>query len=76
MAASLENRPPEGAGTRRDPGDTLIDLLNFAEQITPFTPEREPEKLAFPVLARVAAATEARRSAAGGDGRRRETQTP
>ncbi len=70
MAASLADRPPEAAGRRRDPGDTLIDLLNFAEQITPFTPEREAERLAFPVLARVAAATEARRSAAGAEGRR------
>jgi hypothetical protein len=70
MAASLADRPPEAAGRRRDPGDALIDLLNFAEQITPFTPEREAERLAFPVLARVAAATEARRSAAVAEGRR------
>jgi hypothetical protein len=67
MAASLESRPAERVGTRPDPGDTLIDLMNFAEQITAFTPDREAEKLAFPVLARVAAATEARSSHAGGE---------
>lgn len=39
--------------TRRDPGDVLIDLLNFAEQVTPFTPARVPEPLGFPPLAEV-----------------------
>jgi len=67
MAASLESRPPEAGGARRDPGDTLIDLLSFAEQITAFTPDRRAEKLAFPVLARVAAATEEKSAAAGGE---------
>ena len=58
MAGSLETRPPApGIGPDRDPGDTLMDLLNFAEQITAFTPERAPEDLAFPPLAPLAAAT-------------------
>jgi hypothetical protein len=61
MAHSLEPRPP-GADRRRDPGDTLIDLLNFAEQIEPFTRPREPEPFAFPPLARLAEATRKRRT--------------
>jgi hypothetical protein len=62
MARSLESRPPaSGSGRDRDPGDTLLDLLNFAEQITAFTPERAPEDLAFPPLAPLAAATAKRR---------------
>jgi hypothetical protein len=61
MARSLESRPP-GADHSRDPGDTLIDLLNFAEQIEPFTTPREPEPLDFPPLARLAEATRARRT--------------
>jgi hypothetical protein len=61
MAESLAPRPPSPAG-RRDPGDTLIDLLDFAEQITPFTEPRPPEPLAFPPLARLADATMARRN--------------
>jgi len=69
MAASLESRPPEAGGARRDPGDTLIDLLSFAEQITAFTPDRRAEKLAFPVLARMAAATEEKSAASNGEER-------
>jgi hypothetical protein len=42
-------------GTRREPGDVLIDLLGFAEQVQAFTPRREVEPLAFPPLARLAA---------------------
>jgi hypothetical protein len=61
MAHSLEPRPP-GAEGRRDPGDTLIDLLNFAEQIEPFTTPREPEPCAFPPLARLAEETRKRRT--------------
>ena len=61
MAGALEPQPPR-SGPRRDPGEALIDLLNFAEQVTPFTPVRAPEPLEFPPLAAVAAAT-ARREA-------------
>ena len=62
MAATLETRPPGSVDVRRrDPGETLIDLLNFAEQITPFTPARPPQPLAFPPLARLAEATRQRR---------------
>jgi hypothetical protein len=58
MAGSLESRPPTpGSGRDRDPGDTLLDLLNFAEQITAFTPERAAEDLAFPPVAPLADAT-------------------
>jgi hypothetical protein len=60
MAHSLETRPPQAAPPR-DPGDTLIDLLNFAEQIEPFTAPREPAPLTFPPLARLAEETRARR---------------
>jgi len=63
-------RPLEAdEGTRRDPGDVLIDLLGFAEQVQPFTPRPHAEPLAFPPLARlVAERTGARpkRSAAPG----------
>ena len=55
MAESLIARPTPSAG-RPDPGDTLIDLLEFAEQITAFTAPRPPEPLAFPPLARLAPA--------------------
>ncbi len=60
MSRSLETRPPNASVARQDPGDTLIALLDFAEQITPFTPDRAPEALAFPPLARVAQETRAR----------------
>jgi hypothetical protein len=72
MAGSLETRPPApGTGRDRDPGDTLLDLLNFAEQITAFTPERAAEDLTFPPLAPLAAATAVRRGA-----RARATEGP
>jgi hypothetical protein len=45
----------DGDGTRREPGDVLIDLLGFAEQVQAFAPRREVEPLAFPPLARLAA---------------------
>ena len=62
MAGSLETRPPTpGSGRDRDPGDTLMDLLDFAEQITAFTPERAAEDLTFPPLAPLAAAAAERR---------------
>jgi hypothetical protein len=55
MAESLITRPTPSA-RRPDPGDTLIDLLEFAEQITPFNAPRPPEPLTFPPLARLAPA--------------------
>ena len=68
MARSLETRPlgPGGSATR-DPGDTLIDLLDFADQITAFTPARAPEELGFPPLAPLVAGTAARHRAAERD---------
>jgi hypothetical protein len=51
MADTLD-RPP--TGHRRDPGESLIELLGFAEQITAFQPAREAEPLTFPPLARLA----------------------
>ena len=52
MARSLGSRPESG---RRDPGEALIDLLAFAEEVTAFVrpPAREP--LRFPPLARLVA---------------------
>ena len=78
MAGSLETRPPApGTGRDRDPGDTLLDLLNFAEQITAFTPERPPEDLMFPPLAPLAAATaERRRGVRAGGARARPMEGP
>jgi hypothetical protein len=61
MASSLEPGPPR-AGGKRDPGDALIDLLNFAEQVEPFTTPPEPEPFAFPPLARLIEATRERRT--------------
>jgi hypothetical protein len=54
MAASLESRPPQ-AGPTRDPGDTLIDLLDLTAQIPAFKGPRRPEPLQFPSLARLRA---------------------
>jgi choline dehydrogenase-like flavoprotein len=62
MAESLAPWPAAAEAGRPDPGDALIDLLNFAEQITAFTDHRPPEALAFPPLARLVDATEARES--------------
>jgi len=53
MAASLEPVRPAVPGERRDPGDTLIGLLGFVAQVKAFTPDRPPEPLGFPPLARV-----------------------
>jgi hypothetical protein len=49
-----------------DPGQTLIDLLGFAEQVSPFADPPAPEPLGFPPLARLVAARKpaARKSAA------------
>jgi hypothetical protein len=55
LAASL--RPSAPSGSPPDPGDTLIDLLNFAEQIGEFTGPSRPEPLRFPPLGRLAAAS-------------------
>ncbi len=52
MASSLGTRPAAG---RPDPGDSLIDLLGFVAQISPFRPARAPEPLRFPPLARLRA---------------------
>jgi hypothetical protein len=54
MAASLEARPSR-AGTTRDPGDALIDLLDLTAQIPAFKGPRRPEPLQFPPLARLRA---------------------
>jgi hypothetical protein len=55
MAAALETRPPR-VGSRRDPGDALIDLLDLVAQVSAFGPPRPPEPLRFPPLARLRAA--------------------
>jgi hypothetical protein len=52
MARSLERLPDEAK--RRDPGDALIDLLEFVAYVTP-TRLPGPEPLEFPPLARVMA---------------------
>jgi hypothetical protein len=49
MAAALETAPPR-PGVRRDPGDTLIDLLDFVAQIGAFGPRPAPQPLDFPPL--------------------------
>jgi hypothetical protein len=54
MAAILE-RPP--SGPRRDPGESLIELMGFADEIARVRAPREPEPLTFPPLARLAART-------------------
>jgi hypothetical protein len=54
MAEKLETRPPR-PGTRRNPGDALIDLLDLVAQISSFGPPRAPEPLEFPLLARLRA---------------------
>jgi hypothetical protein len=58
MAASLESRP-RPAGSARDPGDALIDLLDLVAQVSAFRPPRPPEPLRFPPLARLLAARRA-----------------
>jgi len=68
MAASLETRPT-ATGVTRDPGDALIDLLGLVAQVKAFTPDRVPDPLGFPPLARVMEETRERRHA----GERRTT---
>jgi hypothetical protein len=55
MAAALETRPPP-AGSARDPGDALIELLELVAQVSAFGAPRHPEPLRFPPLARLRAA--------------------
>jgi hypothetical protein len=55
MAATLESRPAS-AGSTRDPGDALIDLLGVVAQVSAFRAPRRPEPLRFPHLARLRAA--------------------
>jgi hypothetical protein len=55
MAAALEARPPS-AGSARDPGDALIDLLDLVAQVSAFQAPRRPEPLRFPPLARLRSA--------------------
>jgi hypothetical protein len=58
MASSIgSDTRPSAAGPRPDPGDALIDLLGFVAQVKAFTPDRAPEPLDFPPLARVARET-------------------
>jgi hypothetical protein len=52
MAASV-SRPPANA-VRRDAGATLLELLGFADMVRAGQPPRPRERLAFPVLARLA----------------------
>ena len=54
MADMLDRTP---TGHRRDPGESLIELLGFADQITAFRPTGEAERLSFPPLARLAEQT-------------------
>jgi len=68
MAASLETRPTT-PGTGRDPGDSLVDLLGFVAQVKAYTPDRAPEPLGFPPLARVVRETRERQA------RQRQTTT-
>ena len=55
MAAALESRPPS-AGSARDPGDALIDLLDLVAQVSAYRAPRRPEPLRFPPLAHLRAA--------------------
>jgi hypothetical protein len=56
MAATLEQPP---SGPRRDPGESLIELMGFADEIARMRAAREPEPLTFPPLARLAEGTAA-----------------
>jgi hypothetical protein len=55
MAAGLGPQP-RPAGTVRDPGDALIDLLGLVDQVSAFRPPLRPEPLEFPALVRLRAA--------------------
>lgn len=50
MASNVEIVPPP---TRKDPGESLIELLAFAEAVARSQPPRPWEPLAFPPLARL-----------------------
>ena len=54
MAATLEGPP---SGPRRDPGESLIELMGFADEIARTRAPRQPEPLTFPPLARLAERT-------------------
>jgi hypothetical protein len=58
MAASLA----PAAVRRRDPGEALIDLLGFTEQVTRSQPARRYEPLQFPPLAEIVEERRSRRS--------------
>jgi hypothetical protein len=51
MASSL--RHTAAASVQSAPGDTLIDLLGFADAVTASQPARSRERLAFPPLGRL-----------------------
>jgi hypothetical protein len=53
MARSLRAEPSR---RQTDPGDALIDLLGFADEVARSQPARRREALRFPVLARLLAA--------------------
>jgi hypothetical protein len=52
MARALASHP---IGNRPEPGDALIDLLEFVAEIKAFQPASDPEPLRFPPLARLRA---------------------
>lgn len=52
MAASME---PQPGSSRGDPGQALIELLHFADQVRAAQPARPAEPLRFPPMARLAA---------------------
>jgi hypothetical protein len=54
MAAAIESHPPS-TGSRRDPGDALLDLLDLVAQVAAFRPPRDPEPLLFPLLSQLPA---------------------
>jgi hypothetical protein len=60
MAKALETKPPR-ADSRRDPGDSLIDLLGFVAQVSSSGRSRVQEPLRYPPLARLRAAHAASR---------------
>jgi hypothetical protein len=55
MASALEPRSPRD-GSRRDPGEVLMGLLDFVAKATASRPARPPEPLRFPPLAALRAA--------------------
>jgi hypothetical protein len=63
MAATLETRPPQ-PGSRRDPGDALLDLFDFLALSAASRPPRPPEPLQFPPLSAPTRRAPSRRRAA------------